>query len=298
MGFPAKALGDFDGREIMSEGILQVATCQFAVCGNIRRNGAQIRRQMRQARDQGAQVVHFPEGALSGYGKLDVPSWEGYDWPFLKEETERVIALAAELGVWVALGSAHPLAEGHLPHNSLYVIAPSGKIVERYDKCFCTDDDLKTYSPGDHLSMVTINGVRCGFLICYDVRFPELYRAYKKLDAQCIFHSFYNARAKGRSIHTTIMRPSLQAHAATNYFWISANNSSAYYGSWPSVFVRPDGSIAGSLKFHRAGVMVNAADTTQQLYDASVAWRGRAMEGILHSGERVDDPRSKDRTCL
>jgi len=282
----------------MAEGIIRVATCQFAVGPDVRRNGALIRKQMERAKDEGAEVAHFPEAALSGYAGADFPTWDGYDWVALREETERIRESAARLGMWVMLGSSHPLSDGHLPHNSLYVIDPAGAIVERYDKCFCTSGDLKLYACGDHLSTVTINGVRCGLLICYDVRFPEIYRAYRRLDAQCMFHSFYNARAKGPSIHTTIIRPSLQTRAATNYLWISATNASAYYGSWPSVFVRPDGTIAGSLRFHRAGVMVNAVDTTQQYYDASREFRDRAMAGILRSGEPVEDARSADRTCL
>ena len=283
----------------MSDGVIQVATCQFAIGGNPRRNGSQIRRQIAQAGERGALVAHFPECALSGYAGSDVKSWEGYDWDVLRAETERICEQAARLGVWVVLGSSHPLTGNHLPHNSLYVIDPSGSVVERYDKCFCTDGDLERYSPGDHLGTVTIGGVRCGFLICYDIRFPEIFREYNKLGAQCIFHSFYNARAAGPNIHTTIMRPTIQARAATNYFWISANNSSAFYGSWPSVFVQPDGVIAESLPFNRAGVMVNTVDTTQQLYDASKRWRDRAMNGVFHSGELVDDdPRSADRQGL
>jgi len=278
--------------------VFRVATCQFAVGSDVRQNGRRIRRQIAKAHELGAHVAHFPEGALSGYAGPDIKTWDGYNWPLLREETEQVMALAKQLGMWVVLGSSHPLGGDHLPHNSLYVIDRSGRIVERYDKCFCTSGDLERYSAGDHLSMATINGVKCGFLICYDIRFPELYRQYKKRGAQMVFHSFYNARAKGPTIHTTIMRPSLQCQAATNYLWISATNSSAYYGSWPGVFVRPDGVIGASLRFHRPGVTVNTVDTHEQLYDASVAYRELAIDGALHNGTAVDDPRSRDRTCL
>lgn len=279
-------------------GVLPVATCQFATSANVRRNAAQICRQIEQAKDLGADVVHFPECALSGYGGAEIRSWDGYDWDALRGKALGICGLARQHKLWVVLGSSHRLSGTNLPHNSLYVIDDRGRIVDRYDKRFCTAGDLKFYSPGDHCCAFTVNGVKCGLVICYDVRFPELYRAYKKLGVQCMFHSFWNARAHGPNIHTIIMRPSLQTRAATNYMWISGNNSSAYYQSWPSVFVSPSGEIAASLKRHRAGVMVNEVNTNEQLYDASAPYRERAMKGVLHSGRSVSDPRSRNRQEL
>ena len=278
-------------------GLVRVATCQFPVSRNISRNSKRVRGQMEEASQLGADVAHFPEAALSGYAGMDLGSWDGFDWGRLVDETREIMSLARELGIWVVLGSTHRLSPGNLPHNCLYAISSEGKIVERYDKRFCTKGDLKFYSPGDHFSIFDVNGVRCGMLICYDVRFPEMYRAYKRLGVQLVFHSFYNARLSGPGILKVIMRPTLQARAASNYLWISASNSSAY-SSWPSVFVQPDGVIAAQLRCDRPGVMVNMVDLSKQFYDASGEHRQLAMSGILHSGATVDDPRSRDRKSL
>jgi len=277
--------------------VLKIATCQFPVSSGILRNARYIRDQMRAAARRRAQVVHFPEGALSGYPGSDFDTWDGFDWDRLRIETGGIRRLAKEKRLWVILGSSHQLSPGHLPHNCLYAIDPRGRIVERYDKRFCTPRDLKYYTVGDHFSVVRINRVTCGLLVCYDFRFPELFREYKRRDVQCLFVSFYNARARGRNIHTTIMRPTLQARAATNYFWISATNPTGYYQSWPSVFVVPDGTIVTSLRQHRAGLMVNTVDTRRSFYDASRPYRDDAMKGILQSGPTADDPRSRDRRC-
>ncbi len=252
---------------------------------------------MEKASQLGAAVAHFPEAALTGYAGMDFDSWDDFDWAELRDETMQIMKLAKQLQLWVILGSAHRLSTGHLPHNSLYAISPEGEIAERYDKRFCTTGDLRFYSPGNHFSILKIGEVTCGMLICYDVRFPEIYRAYKKLGVQLMFHSFYNARLSAPRILKVIMRPTLQARAASNYLWISASNSSAY-SSWPSVLVRPDGAIAGQLRCDRPGVMVNTVDPTRRLYDASREHRDLAMSGILHSGEILDDPRSENRQSL
>jgi predicted amidohydrolase len=280
-------------------GKIRVATCQFAVTGNARRNAAMVRRQMKKAKSMGAEMVHFSESALTGYGGKEILSWDGYDWDVLRTETESVCELARKEKVWVIVGSAHPVGGSHLPHNCLYIIDPRGELIDRYDKRFCTSGDLDYYTPGNHFSVFEVNGVTCCALICYDLRFPEIYRECKRLGVQCLFQSFYNARAeKGPDIWTRIMRQTMQCRCATNYIWASINNSSAWYQSWPSSFIRPDGEIAASLRQHQAGVMVNTVNTGLDLYDASGPFRDAAMRGTLHSGTLVRDSRSDDRTSL
>ncbi len=275
---------------------LKIATCQFSVGSDIKRNSRQIQRQILSAKTQGADVVHFSECALSGYAGVAFTSWKNYDWDTLHDETKKICQLAKKTKLWIILGSNHPLTGSHLPHNSLYAINPKGEVVERYDKRFCTVDDLKYYTPGNHFPVIKIKGVLCGMLICYDLRFPELYRAYNKLGVRCIFDSFHNARHKGPTVHTTIMRPSLQAHASANYMWISAPNSSAYYQLWQSVFILPNGLIAKSLTRHKAGIMLNTVDLNEPHYDASGPFRKDAMRGKLYSGKLVRDKRSSDKT--
>jgi len=99
--------------------------------------------------------------------------------------------LADELDLYVLLGSTHQLSDGNKPHNSLYMIGPEGVIIDRYDKRFCTNGDLKYYTPGDHFVEFDIKNVHCGLLICYDVRFPELYRQYSKKNVHVLFQSIY-----------------------------------------------------------------------------------------------------------
>lgn len=282
----------------MPKGVLRVATCQFAVSGSIKRNAAAVRRQLIQAKRLRADVVHFPESAMTGYPGADLSGWGDFDWDHLRSETSAICKLAREKKVWVVLGSAHQLSKNRLPHNCLYLINPVGQIVDRYDKRFCMTNDLKYYTPGQHFVTFQVNGVRCGLLICFDLRFPELYRQLLKLRVHCVFQSFYNARVAGPTVHRHIMRQTMQARAATNGFWFSGANASGYYQSYPSVFVQPDGEIAASLKRHRAGVMVSRVDTRATFYDPSAPFRAAAIRGALSNGAILKDPRSRHRRGL
>lgn len=279
----------------MSKNLLKIASCQFPVSGNVDANAVHIVNLMRQAADEGADVVHFSECALSGYAGVDFPSFGGYDWDLLKEKTLEIIELAGELGIWVVLGSSHRLTEPHKPHNSLYLISPEGKLVDRYDKRFCTQIDFGNYTPGDRFAFFDINGVKCSLLICFDLRFPELYRQLYKNGVKCVFQSFYNARQQGPSVHSEIMRQTMQANAANNGLWVSMTNSCGWFCPYPSCFIQPDGRIVQQLPDHKEGLMINSVDLSETFYDPSAPYRDRAIEGKLNNAtDLIHDKRSEN----
>ncbi len=275
-------------------GKLAVATCQFPVSADISANAEWIQRQMREAKRLKADIAHFPEVALSGYAGVDRESLADFDWEAQHAAIDSIRSLARELRIWVILGATHRLTGENKPHNSLYVIDDAGGVINRYDKRFCTGGDLRHYSPGNHFVTFEVNDVRCGMLICYDIRFPELYRQYHKLGVETLFHSFYNARQKPGAIHPKIMPPTAQARAATNAMFLSVSNSSAPH-SWPGLFITPDGLVEQRLPLDEPGVMVNVVDTGKRYYDASRPYRLDCINGKWNSGEAVEDPRSEDR---
>ena len=290
---------------------LRVATCQFSVEPDIEHNRRAIIRQIEQAARSGADVIHFSECALSGYIGVDLPDLSALDWDQLTEATRDIQAAAREAKSWVLLGSTHRLKGKHKPHNSVYVINPRGKIINRYDKRFCTGTqkgkkvtlDLMFYSPGDRFVTFKVKDITCGILICYDYRFPELYRHYHQLGVKIIFQSFHNARTMvvddpKYNIWKTIVPATMSCRAAENHFWISANNSTTRPSRWGSFTVRPDGQIMGRLKLHRPGVLITDMNLDPDLFDAPGPWRDSAIRGQLHSGTLVKDKRSTDVTCL
>ena len=289
---------------------LRIATCQFSVEADVGHNCRWVLKQIEQAAEQKADVVHFSECALSGYAGVEFESIDALDWDRLTTATRDIQQAAKLHKLWVLLGSTHRLSRSHKPHNSLYVINPRGKIIDRYDKRFCTGKsgkrptfDLSHYSPGDRFVTFKVNRITCGLLICYDYRFPELYRHYKRAGVDVIFQSFHNARATvvadpNYNIWKTIVPATMSCRAAENHFWISANNSTARPSRWANFAVRPDGQIVGRLRLHRPGVLITDVVIDPTLFDAPGEWREAAMNGQLHSGHPVDDPRSDDVTCL
>lgn len=259
---------------------------------------------MEQAKAEGAHLVHFSEACLSGYLGVEVKSRRDVDWDRVTSCMHDVMAAAKRLRLWVVVGCNHRLTGNHKPHNSLYVINSRGELVTRYDKMFCTGDnansgDLRHYSPGSSCVTFDLRGVRCGLLICHDFRYPELFREYKRLGVQLMLTSFHNAgmdRAPYDKYLITVPA-TIQAAAASNYYWASVNNGTRKY-AWPSFVVDAEGKIISRARAHRPTVLINSIDTRKQLYDASAAWRSRCMRGILHSGTLVRDARSRNRRAI
>jgi predicted amidohydrolase len=108
---------------------------------------------------------------------------------------ERMRAVARELGVTVHIGSIAIRRDDGKIANRAFVIAPDGSVLARYDKIHMFDVDLAngeswresaTYTPGTEAVLVEAAGLRVGLAICYDVRFPHLFRRYAHAGADMI----------------------------------------------------------------------------------------------------------------
>ncbi|MBL7698272.1 MAG: carbon-nitrogen hydrolase family protein [Chitinophagaceae bacterium] len=277
---------------------LKVAATQFPVSGNIKENANYIKKFMREAASNGANIIQFPEAALSGYPPVDVSTFKNYDWDLLRTETKEIMALAGELHMWVVLGSAHFISENEKPLNCLYIISDEGKIVDRYDKSMLTDGDLKYFTPGNHIVIREINGFKIGFLICYDSCFPEMYNIYNHKDVTIMFHSFYNARHEGKSILDDVIPAEIRVRASDNLMWVVASNSSGDYSSWPTCIARPDGSLE-SLERGVPGILYREFPDNKLTTEFS-SWTHNNKKMALpeketyHNGKPSTHPRAAD----
>jgi len=104
-------------------------------------------------------------------------------------------ALAAELGIFLHIGSMAIRLGDDAVANRAFLIAPDGDILARYDKIHMFDVDLaggesyresKLYKPGAAAAVADLPWGRLGLTICYDVRFPHLYRSLAQSGASVI----------------------------------------------------------------------------------------------------------------
>ena len=142
----------------------------------------------------GAELVCLPEycGGLKSEGGLLVP-------PAAPEAQHPVLdalrGFASDSRVWMLIGSIAVDGPGDRLINRGYVVDDRGEIRARYDKIFLFDVDLSStqqyresavVAPGEHAVMVDTPWGRLGMTICYDLRFPQLYRTLAQAGAEIL----------------------------------------------------------------------------------------------------------------
>jgi len=170
---------------------LRIGAVQMCSTDDLKANLTAVAELTAKAADQGAQLVALPEcfsflGRREG-DKLAIAEALGSAGPIMTALRE----LAIKHHVYVLGGGTPELVPGDdkRTYNTAVVIDPGGHLIAHYRKIHLFDVDIPggatlresdATAPGDELVVVEIAGARVGLTICYDVRFPELYRALVK----------------------------------------------------------------------------------------------------------------------
>jgi len=161
---------------------MRVAVCQLNSRDDRAHNLAVARDLLERAASAGADLAVLPEYVdYLGLGD-GAPKPEGIDGEF----AEFFATAARELGIWVHAGSFHEVGpdEQHTFNTSL-IFDPRGSLIAIYRKIHLYDVEIagrvsyqesRSVAPGAETVVAEVGGVRTGLSICYDLRFPELYR--------------------------------------------------------------------------------------------------------------------------
>ena len=161
---------------------LRVAAVQMKFADSIDGNLAKIEQAATLAAEAGADAVLFPECATTGYG-YDFGSLGPTD---VRNCLKAIGDIAAGLKTNLLVGS--PVFAGRRLFNGLTVFDRDGRLVHVYAKCQLTDSDRVWFSPGNSLSLFSIDGVCATAIICHERRYPELVRLAVMAGAQVLFH--------------------------------------------------------------------------------------------------------------
>ena len=185
------------------------------------------------------------------------------------EEISAFSDAAKENSVWLLIGSV-AVKSGERAANRSFLFAPDGSIVARYDKIHMFDVDLpggeswkesKIYAPGEHAVTVKAEIAQIGLSICYDVRFPLLYRSMAQNGAEILCVPAAFTAQTGRAHWKTL----LTARAIENGAFVVAPAQGGVHEdgreTWGhSVIIGPWGETLGEADHDEPGVVIADVD--------------------------------------
>lgn len=232
----------------------KVAALQIASGSNISANLAKIEKLAEEVAKKGAELVVFPEnfafmdGRCSDMLSVREPDGNGPLQNFLSQ-------LASRLGIWI-VGGTIPLetADAYKVHAACLVYNDKGERVARYNKMHLFDvhlpetderyEESSTIEPGDQVVVIDTPLGRMGIAVCYDLRFPELFRAMLDQSAEFVVLPAAFTALTGKA-HWDIL---VRARAIENLIYVVASaqggfhiNSRETYGH--SMIVDPWGTV-------------------------------------------------------
>ena len=227
---------------------------------------------IRQAAKEGARLILTPEGTnvlQRDRAKLLPVLTSVEDDPVVTG----IRALAKELEVEILIGSALVKREDGQRANRAVLIDARGAITATYDKIHMFDVDLpsgetaresRVYTPGDRAVVAETGVGRVGLTICYDMRFPHLYRTLAKAGAEIIVAPAAFTRPTGEA-HWEVL---LRARAIeTGAFVLAAAQGGVHEdgrGTWGrSMAVAPWGEVIARLDHDEPGVLIADLDLLQ-----------------------------------
>jgi len=211
-----------------------------------------IRKFLTEAKSSGAQAVFLPEVFYSiSDGTRPTPYLvEGHN-----EHFEAIRKLALDSGLYILGGSAATKVDGKILNRS-YNFNPKGEEIAAYDKMnlFSVDlskhpsntviDESKVYTGGTKPKLMDVGGFKIGLSICFDLRFPELFRWYSSQGANVLSISSAFTVPTGKAHWHTLVRARAienQCYVVASAQWGKHNERMSTYGH--SLVVDPWGEV-------------------------------------------------------
>jgi omega-amidase len=268
----------FNRHEIAEKGkdTLRVAACQILTFGDVGKSTEKVLGWIERAAEEGVDVIVFPEACLCGYAGGDY--WKSARAEDFKKGEGKVLEASKRLGTAVILGTVH-WASGKI-YNDLLVIDKGGVVRGRYSKTHLAEG---WPAPGRVLPVYEVAGVKSCFIICHDVRYPELVRLPAIAGAQICYFSSHESGLKQEHKLSAYRAMPISRATENGIFCVMANapaDRQTLGGSHGnSKIIHPDGNVlveAGHFEERLVTADIRVSDATRW-----VAQRAAEDETIL-----------------
>ena len=231
---------------------MRLAAYQFEVTGDIPHNIKTICQAMELAAGQKAELVVFPECAVSGYPPRNMEKAENIDPAAVENALRKIQSLADILGISVIAGSAFFDAKWY---NRAFVFTP-GQAAAWYGKRALYGWDEDNFTPGTEAGVFRIGGLSIGVRICFEVRFPEYFRELYKAHTDLDIVLFYDVADQDDPQRYGMIKSHLVTRAVENVTPFLSVNATAPFQTAPTCFIDASGKVLAECERSAESLMV------------------------------------------
>lgn len=235
--------------------LFQCASLPLDVTGNL----ARLSHQAHAAAARGASILLCPEMFLTGYN-IGADAVTRLAQPKDGSAAQDVADVARRSGIAIVYGYPELADDGRI-FNSVQMISAQGRALANYRKTHLFGDlDKRMFSASsDHSPLIEFNGWRLGFLICYDIEFPENSRQLALAGADLIMVPTANMRPYDFIAQVTVRARAQENQCFVAYANYCATEGQIHYCGQSSV-AGPDGSVLGLASDSREELIVVELD--------------------------------------
>lgn len=251
---------------------MKVAAFQFRGSDSVEENLLAIKRGITKAAAQNVRVMITQECALCGYPPVEIEEIAQVNFQQVAEATEQILRLAVEHQMYVGLGTIIPDKTSYT--NSIVLISPNHEEFPPYHKRALWGWDRENFIPGAERGVYTIDGVRLGVRICYEVRFPEYFRELFREKVSIAYVSFCDVEREPNPSRYELIKAHLMTRAVENAMTIISTNSLCGYQTAPTCLIDPDGAVLAIAPRDQEYLLVFEYEETE----AGFGRRGRTQQ--------------------
>lgn len=167
----------------LSDKKIRVGACQILNTNDVQKSTEKIIEKLKEASEKGIEILSFPEGTLFGYC-CDENYWENASLSWFIEAEQAISETCKDNKISAVVGCAYKHEDSWI--NCLSIFDNDGTLKYRYGKTFLAGERWCINNKG-YLPIVNLVGVNCCFIICHDIRYPELVRLPASMGAQICF---------------------------------------------------------------------------------------------------------------
>jgi predicted amidohydrolase len=232
---------------------MKIAAFQFRGGDNISANLLALERGIAEAARKNVRFLLTQECALCGYPPVETNTISQIDFEQLESAAAKIRELAYKSSMYIGLGTIQRIKDKYL--NAVDVITPAGERLQPYHKRALWGWDAENFVPGQNSGVYTIDGLKVGIRLCYEIRFPEYFRELFKERVEIALVSFCDVSPLEDAARYAVLRSHLVTRAVENAMFVMSANSISKIQTAPTCLINPDGIILQSASGNEEGLL-------------------------------------------